>query len=94
MELTIMEYLSVFGGKSKDAIAARCRNGELDAYKNDKGMWIIHVSIPKEVYEARMKANEKRAYADALYREYKKTEKEIAELMSTVLEFRNLRTQQ
>lgn len=92
MKLTTSEYLSVFGGKSKDAITAQCRNGELDAYKNDKGIWIINVSVPKEVYEARMKANEKRAYADALYREYRKTEKEIEELMSIVLEFRNGRT--
>lgn len=94
MKLTTSEYLSIFGGKSKESITAQCRNGELDAEKNDKGAWIINVSVPEEVYNARMKAIEKRAYADALFREYKKTEKEIENLMSIVIDFRNARTQQ
>lgn len=91
MKLTITEYYTFFGGTiSCGAIAKKCRDGELDAVKDETGKWIIDVQIPSEVYEAKQKAQEKREYANRLHQEYRKTEKEIQELMSVVMDFYGL----
>ena len=87
MKITVTEYCEFFTNLSKDNVQAMCRNGELDAIKDEKGHWMINIDIPKDIYEMRQEVKKKVAYRNALYRKYRETNKEIEQLMCKIMEF-------
>lgn len=91
MKLTTREYYELFKYTQSlschEDVASKCRNGELQATKDEKGRWLIDVAIPKDIYEDAMEMAKKRRLADKLYYDYKTLEKDILKLASNVIPF-------
>lgn len=94
MKLTIVEYCDLFysadGYKHRAEVQKKCRDGELKATQaNKNGKWLIDVDIPENVLDAWRRVKQKVAYRNALFREYTKTNDEIAKLNEIVFEYTN-----
>lgn len=91
MKLSTREYYRLFKNilnlSCVETVSEKCRNGILNASKDETGNWMIDVPITQEVYDALVEATDKRELSDYYYHEHKKLERDIHKLMLVVLPF-------